>query len=96
MIEDRIDPAQKSPAEGRETVREQIVQSVAFVDTSNFYTAAFVSSFHMFLIETLAEFLTELLFEVLYIALERFYSFLKGRSRDRNRVAVVDLHRPAE
>ena len=78
-------------------VRSGAMEPVASTDLVHvFHAAAFVSSLHMFLIETLAEFLLELLFESLYFALERFYSFLDRRSHDRRRLAVVDLHSPAE
>ena len=46
VIEDRINTAEKCAAEGWQAVREKIVQSVALIDASNFYTAALVSSFH--------------------------------------------------
>jgi hypothetical protein len=57
-------------------VGKKVVKGVAFIDSANYHTSALVSIVHMILIETLAEFLLELLFEPLNLAFERCYAFL--------------------
>ena len=42
-VENRVNPPQKRAAERRKAVREDFVEGVAFVDTSNLHRAMFVS-----------------------------------------------------
>jgi hypothetical protein len=100
MIENRINPPQKSSAEGREAVSEEFVQGIALIDASNFHAAAFVSSVHMdeilALLEPFAELFVELLLKPFEILFEEGYSLLKRRVRDGDRLTILDLHSPAE
>jgi len=82
-------------------VRKEVVQGIAFIDTSNFYTAAIVSSFHMDeLLEALLEPFAELFFELLLQPFELFfeegYASLKGTVRGDLGLTILDLHSPPE
>ena len=95
MIENRINPPQESPAEGRETVRKKVVQGIALIDASNFHSTALFCRMHNFLFEALAELFLELLLQPLDLALERRHSFLEWRPWGRRR-GILELHSPPE
>jgi hypothetical protein len=96
VIENRINPPQKRPAESGKAVRKKVVQGVAFVDTSNFHTPALVFIVHMELFEPLAEFFLELLLQTFQLPFDRGDSLLKGRTRDDRGLIVLNLNRPAK
>jgi len=101
MIENRINPPQKRPAEGRKTVGEEVVQSLAFIDASNFDTPPLVSLVHMeelleALLEPFAELFLELLLQPFEVFFEEGYASLKGTARGDLGLTILDLHSPAQ